>query len=660
MAKLPSVVSNIAPDLRAFINRVREAIDGKDGSRLVSVDELVRSGIAGTGPGGVLAPPVTNVVSTPPAPKTLTATGGVYNVFVEWEDPRYLGHAYTEVWGAATDDVGAAVSLGIAPGVNFTDPLSPGSVRYYWIRFVNIRGTIGAYNAIAGTRGETQPEVGHLLEVLNESITESELFADLGARIDQIDVGPDALIPRVTSLRGKFTVKIDNNGYVSGFGLASTENNATPFSDFGIRADRFYVASPSGPGITPMIPFKVITTPQVINGTNVPVGVYIDGAHIQGGSITGSAIVNGTIEGTKLINVSADKITGAALLSTSYIESAGYIPGSQGWKIGGNGVAEFAAASIRGQLTASQIDTRGLTIKDANGNVVFSAGGVSASYVTGLGTLATQNSVSATDVSGLGSLATASSVNWNTQISNIPGFTGFAFLSSITSANISTYIAGAAIGNAYISDLSATKLTAGSIAVNQYIRSSNYSAGSAGWNISGNGDAEFNGLTVRSGQVTGLLMRTLVVPNTYSGINYELDNGNIRLPEDNNGQTDVPPYTINGQPNRFLIWSGTMPAPETAAHRIGCTFSANSRNKRGGQPGDFIVEVYQINSVSGYSASGELIGTSTSSSPYQQTAAVAGATTNTYTQSVTLAVFAGGFNSVNQVTTYSGMFWGVR
>lgn len=377
MAKLPSVVSSLAPDLRAFINRVREAIDGKDGNRLVSVDELVRTGIASTGPGGTLAPPNTGAnatVRTPPAATGLTATGGVYSVFVEWEDPRYFGHAYTEVWGADTDNVGDAVSLGMSPGVNFTDPLSPGTVRYYWVRFVNIKGVIGAYNAIAGTRGETVPEVGHLLEVLDNSITESELFSDLGARIDQIDVGPDALVPRVSSLRGKFTVKIDNNGYVSGFGLASTENNATPFSDFAIRADRFYVASPTGPGITPLIPFKVVTTPQVIGGTNVPVGVYIDGAYIQGGSITGSAIINGTIEGTKLINVSADKITGAALESTSYIESAGYIAGSQGWKIGGNGVAEFAAASIRGQLVASQINANGLSIKDVNGNVILNAG----------------------------------------------------------------------------------------------------------------------------------------------------------------------------------------------------------------------------------------------------------------------------------------------
>lgn len=176
------------------------------------------------------------------------------------------------------------------------------------------------------------------------------------------------------TLSGQYTVKIDNNGYVSGFGLASTPVNGTPYSSFTIRADKFSIAAPSGPGITPLVPFTVVTTPTVINGTNVPTGVYINGGFIQGGSITGSAIIDGTITGTKLIDVSANKITGAALLSTSYIESYGYVEGSQGWKIGGSGVAEFAAASIRGQLSAAQMNGTGLSITKADGTVILNAG----------------------------------------------------------------------------------------------------------------------------------------------------------------------------------------------------------------------------------------------------------------------------------------------
>ena len=113
-------------------------------------------------------------------------------------------------------------------------------------------------------------------------------------------------------LFGKYTVKIDNNGYVSGFGLASTANNSTPVSDFQVRADRFAITSPAGPSINPSVPFIVYTTSQNIttaSGETITVdpGVYIRNANIE-------------------------------------------------------------------YITADQIDTRGIAVKDANGTTIFSAG----------------------------------------------------------------------------------------------------------------------------------------------------------------------------------------------------------------------------------------------------------------------------------------------
>jgi len=113
-------------------------------------------------------------------------------------------------------------------------------------------------------------------------------------------------------LFGKYTVKIDNNGYVSGFGLASTANNSTPVSDFQVRADRFAITSPAGPSINPSVPFIVYTTSQNIttaSGETITVdpGVYIRNASIE-------------------------------------------------------------------YITADQIDTRGIAVKDANGTTIFSAG----------------------------------------------------------------------------------------------------------------------------------------------------------------------------------------------------------------------------------------------------------------------------------------------
>lgn len=46
-------------------------------------------------------------------------------------------------------------------------------------------------------------------------------------------------------LSAQYTVKLDVNGYISGIGLASTEVNGVPTSDFIVRADRFSIVSPT-------------------------------------------------------------------------------------------------------------------------------------------------------------------------------------------------------------------------------------------------------------------------------------------------------------------------------------------------------------------------------------------------------------------------------
>ena len=365
--RLPSVTSDIPRDLRTFIDRLREIVTGTGNDRLISAQDLIDGGLASAGNNGTLTvPATTGVIGTPPAPTNLSVTPAVDANFIEWDDPVYFGHDYTEVFSGATNVIGDAVLLGFTPGVNYVDTLGSQQSRYYWARFVNRLGVKGPFNSVTGTLGTTLPEVDHLLNVLTGEITETQLFTDLGSRIDLVDTTNGGLT-------NKYTVKIDSNGYVSGFGLAYTANNAAPFSDFIIRADRFSIASPSGPGLTPIVPFIVTTSQSTIDGTVVPAGVYIDGAYIKGGTIQGSAILGGTITNSKLINVSANKITGAALEETSYITSAGFISGSQGWRIKADGTAEFAAASIRGQLIASQINANGLTIRDTSGNIILNA-----------------------------------------------------------------------------------------------------------------------------------------------------------------------------------------------------------------------------------------------------------------------------------------------
>lgn len=139
------------------------------------------------------------------------------------------------------------------------------------------------------------------------------------------------------ALFGKYTVKIDTNGYVSGFGLASTANGAAPTSSFVIRADSFSVSSPTGPGIAAITPFIVQTTPTTIGSVTVPVGVYMDGAFIKNATITNAKIADAAIDNAKIANLDAAKINA-------------------------------------GLLSATFIDGRNLAIKDSSGNVILSAG----------------------------------------------------------------------------------------------------------------------------------------------------------------------------------------------------------------------------------------------------------------------------------------------
>ena len=99
----------------------------------------------------------------------------------------------------------------------------------------------------------------------------------------------------INGLYAQYTVKVDVNGRVSGFGLASSNTQ----SDFAIRADKFYIAPPEGTSKGDS-PFMVLTSSQTINGTVVPAGTYIKSAYIHDGSIDVAKIADATITSAKI------------------------------------------------------------------------------------------------------------------------------------------------------------------------------------------------------------------------------------------------------------------------------------------------------------------------------------------------------------------------
>lgn len=138
------------------------------------------------------------------------------------------------------------------------------------------------------------------------------------------------------TLEAQYTIKIDQNGYVSGFGLASTARNSTPVSEFIVRADRFAIGSPAGPGILdPIVPFIVLTTPTVVDGVDVPAGVYIKDAFIQnatidtlkikGGAVTETLVASGGTTVTQSITLpdTAEGVLSMAVATVSSTDSDG-------------------------------------------------------------------------------------------------------------------------------------------------------------------------------------------------------------------------------------------------------------------------------------------------------------------------------------------------
>ena len=111
----------------------------------------------------------------------------------------------------------------------------------------------------------------------------------------------------IGDLEGQYSVKIDANGHVAGFGLSNTLTTAGPSSAFIVRADKFAVIDPASvaDGL----------------GTTSPTAANIP-FFIQGGTtyIKAAAILDASITSAKIGTLGADKIT-SGFISSNRIES---------------------------------------------------------------------------------------------------------------------------------------------------------------------------------------------------------------------------------------------------------------------------------------------------------------------------------------------------
>lgn len=190
-------------------------------------------------------------------------------------------------------------------------------------------------------------------------IGESKLDSALQTKVNANSDNSTAIIEQgqeIDGLNAQYTVKIDANGYVVGYGLASTTVNSVPTSEFAIRADKFSMQMPSYPGVYPFTIGPVNGVPKVI----------LSSALIGDATIGTAAIGDATITNAKI---------GSELYSSNWSGQGG-----NGWRIAKDGAFVINNIYARGDIQATSLTASVVNTTNVAGAAITTA--VSASGTT--------------------------------------------------------------------------------------------------------------------------------------------------------------------------------------------------------------------------------------------------------------------------------------
>ena len=366
-----------------------------------SYDDLAVSGYSTITATGDITPGFAGV----PSPSGLTATAGLKNIELNWTNPAKIDRVREIiVYASANNQWSSSQEIGrtlgtqfIHDGSNGTDAISVGDQRYYWIRSVgNSTGLLSDRNpdsdtsTIQATCGQNasgqQLTTGAVLgldlfdtdnttvmgttDVKNQVTVNIEdennviLETELGNNFLTQTVGDVGLTvyTEVTDLGAQYSVKIDNNGRVAGFGLSSTlpTNTTDPaFSEFIVIADKFQIVDPAATSNAGIQPFTV-TAQKIRMGTDV---------EISGDLVTLGTISSDRIDVSGVITAGSIITTGSTIANDISIGSGDSI-----FKADSNGIylgnATFSSAPFRvtpaGALTAQSVTIQNAKIVAAD------------------------------------------------------------------------------------------------------------------------------------------------------------------------------------------------------------------------------------------------------------------------------------------------------
>lgn len=359
----------------------------------------------------------------------------------------YAGYAYGGVPSSSAfteygTDFGAGTSLAIPSDVAYMRVMmwgqysagSSSGLQYAQdIRLVDVTDArLAKSEAIAYTNTYAYAQTeGEAVAGRTDTLT-ARLNNFNGAAGVNIETNATATASSVSGLMGVYTVKIDNNGFMSGYGLSSSlVAGGTPTSTFLVSVDKFAVVTPpssvpdwagstyypvntirgvagntdkvlvcksagtSGTGapaiagaigttlmdgsvtwqIGSRVPFAVLTVPTTINGVSYPAGTYFDAAYVLNATIQNAQIANLAVDDAKIADLAVAKLLAGNLRVGGYIRSTAYSAGVSGWTINADGGAEFNNIVARGTIYAGA----GLI----GGNTIDSTGVQSSGYTDG-------------------------------------------------------------------------------------------------------------------------------------------------------------------------------------------------------------------------------------------------------------------------------------
>lgn len=392
------------------------------------------------GPPGPAGPPGTPYVpdlTPPPTPGGVIVTAGLDFVFITTDAPTFTqGHGYnrTLVYGATYSGSGPLPTFASAVLVHeFVGQVGsfaavPGVQWHIWLKWrtndAAADGSTGlSVSPSGGANGDqvTTAKIGNVH--LGPLIVEAGNLANGAVTTAKFASGIEpvaivAALPSPSGYTGPKTVLLTTDGklyrYVAGAWTAAVPTvdlvgqiTSTQITDGAISTPKLAAGAVTASQIAANtitaneIAANAITASELaanavvagkvaagaINATEIAASaiqavhlaansIAVGTAAIQNGAIVNAMIADAAITNAKIVSLAASKITAGSIAVGEYIQSSDFVSGVSGWRLGGN-TAELGSASLRGQLTASQIDARGLDIRSSvTGEITFSANGL--------------------------------------------------------------------------------------------------------------------------------------------------------------------------------------------------------------------------------------------------------------------------------------------